>query len=121
MSGPGEGIEGIGAILDGAARSGATLTYLQVAERAGLAGPGRIARVAAALERTILEDHAAGRPLRAAVAVSRVRDGLPAPGFFQLCREIGRYSGPDRGPEAAAFHAGELRAARAAARGPESP
>jgi len=52
----------------------------------------------------IRADHAAGHALRAAVAVSRARNGLPGPGFFQVCREIGRYFGPDLGPQAELFH-----------------
>src|SRR3546814_9562843 len=61
------------------------------------------------------EDHAAGRPLLAALAVSRTQKGpdgggIPGRGFFQLLTELGRYDGPDQGPEAAAQHARELQA-----------
>ena len=54
------------------------------------------------------EDHAAGRPLLAALAVSRTGNGIPGRGFFQLLSELGRHAGPDRGPEAEAAHAAEL-------------
>ena len=50
----------------------------------------------------------AGRPLLAAVAVSAKRGGTPAPGFFRLAAELGVYFGPERGPQAALFHAMEL-------------
>ena len=96
-------------VLAATARAGGTITYLDLATRAGVTGPGRIAGVTRELERLTRQDHAAGRPLRAAVAVSRVRGGLPAPGFFHLCRSLGIYAGPDEGPEAAVFHAVELR------------
>jgi hypothetical protein len=96
-------------ILNTAARSGGTVTYRQIAERADIPSPGRIQTVTNTLEGYIRSDHAAGQPLRAAVAISKARDGLPAPGFFQLCREIGLYFGPDHGPQAALFHAMELR------------
>jgi hypothetical protein len=56
------------------------------------------------------EDAAAGRPLLAALVISRTRDGLPAPGFFARARALGRYDGSERGPDAAAFHAAELAA-----------
>lgn len=85
-----------------------TATYHDLAERCGIAGRHRIHRLALALEDTIRADHEAGRPLSAAVAVSKSRGGLPAPGFFQLCRTLGRYFGPDSGPQAATYHAIEL-------------
>lgn len=97
------------AVLGAVARAGVTITYLDLAVRACVRGPGRIAAVTRELERLIRQDHADGRPLRAAVAVSKVRGGLPAPGFFDLCRRLGIYAGPDEGPEATVFHAVELR------------
>ena len=75
-----------------------------LAAAAGLAGRQRIHRLTLLLEDLIRADHDAGQPLRASLAVSRARDGLPAPGFFILCREIARYFGPESGPQAAAFH-----------------
>jgi len=96
--------------LAAVARMGATRTYQQVAAALGLEPPRTIHRVALALEGLMDEDAAAGRPLLAAVVVSRTRDGLPAPGFFARARALGRYDGPETGPEAAAFHADELAA-----------
>lgn len=60
------------------------------------------------------EDAAAGRPLLAAVVVSRTRQGLPAPGFFAKARELGCYDGPEQGPAAASWHRRTLAALRAA-------
>lgn len=100
-------------LLEDAARRGATLTYLELAAAAGLGPPRAIHRVTGALEATMREDHAAGRPLLAAVVVSRSRGGAPAPGFFRLACELGLYFGPDHGPQAALFHAIELERVRA--------
>ena len=107
-------------ILQATARGGGTLTYQSLADRAAAPPPGRIQAVTRVLEDMIRADHAAGQPLRGAVAISKARDGLPGPGFFQLCREIGRYFGPDDGPQAALFHEMELRAVHAAARPPDA-
>lgn len=96
--------------LTAVARAGETRTYQQVAQALGLEPPQTIHRVAVALERLMEEDAAAGHPLLAAVVVSRTRDGLPAPGFFAHARNLGRYDGPEQGPQAAAFHAAELAA-----------
>jgi len=95
-------------ILEDAARRGATLTYLELATAAGLGPPRAIHRVTGALEATMRDDHAAGRPLLAAVVVSAKRGGAPAPGFFRLAGELGLYFGPESGPQAALFHAMEL-------------
>ena len=92
------------------ARAGGTVTYRDLAARIDLAGPHRIHRLTLALEDLLREDHAAGRPLLAAVAVSRAQGGAPGPGFFQLLAELGRYRGPDRGPQAAAAHTAEIEA-----------
>lgn len=86
------------------AAKGGTITYREIADLAEVPPPGRIRTVTDTLEEMIRADHAAGRPLRAAVAVSRSGDGLPGAGFFQLCREIALYFGPDNGPQAALFH-----------------
>jgi hypothetical protein len=101
-------------ILEDAAHRGITLTYLDLASAAGLGPPGAIHRVTEALEAMMREDHAAGRPLLAAVVVSARRGGLPAPGFFHLATGLGRYFGPERGGQAALFHAMELERVHAA-------
>lgn len=100
------------------AAAGETVTYQDLAWRAAVPPPHAIHRLTALLEDLVREDHGAGRPLLAALAVSRAQrnaqgEGVPGRGFFQLLRDLGRYAGPDRGPEAAAHHAAELRAALA--------
>jgi len=105
-------------ILQDAAARGATLTYLELATAAGLGPPRAIHRVTDALEALIRDDHAAGRPLLAAVVVSAKRGGTPAPGFFRLAAALGLYFGPERGPQATLFHAMELERVRAALAGP---
>lgn len=102
--------------LAACARAGETVTYRDLAWRVAFPGPHAIHRLTELLEDMLREDHAAGLPLLAALAVSRAQrnaegDGIPGRGFFQLLAELGRYEGPDRGPEAAACHARELTAA----------
>lgn len=84
--------------------SGATSTYQEIAHNVEVPGPARIHQLTNALEDLIREDAGANAPLRAAVAISRARDGLPGPGFFTLCQELGLYFGPVNGPQAAFFH-----------------
>ncbi len=94
-----------------AAGSG-TVTYGALAAELAIAPPQRIRQLAHALEALMATDAAAGRPLRAALVVSQARGGLPAPGFFAAARELGRYDGPDSGPEAVRFHRAECAALR---------
>ncbi len=101
------------ALLEPVAARGDTLTYQQVARSLGLQPPNTIHRVSVALEALMDEDAAAERPLLAAVVVSRNRGGLPAPGFFAKAQALGRYTGPETGGEAAAWHASERRALQA--------
>lgn len=102
----------IAEILRTTARNGGTITYREIADSADIPSPGRIQAVTRALENSIRADHVAGRPLSAAVAVSRSGDGMPGAGFFQLCAEIGLYFGPDHGPQARLFYTMELRRLR---------
>jgi hypothetical protein len=62
-----------------------TITYGHLAQELGL----RIGVVIAALEELMEQDHAAGRPLLAAVCVSRIHGYLPAEGFFIKALELG--------------------------------
>jgi hypothetical protein len=57
------------------------------------------------------EDAATDRPFIAAIAISKARGGLPAPGFFDCARRLGRFAGDAAGLEAHAFHAREFNAA----------
>jgi hypothetical protein len=96
--------------LQDCAAAGETVTYQELARRTSFPGPHAIHRLTSLLEAMVREDHAAGRPLLATLAVSRAT-GIPGRGFFQLLTELGRYDGPDQGPAAAAQHARELAAA----------
>jgi hypothetical protein len=99
--------------LQACAAAGETVTYQELARRSAFPGPHAIHRLTLLLETMAREDHAAGRPLIAALAVSRAQNGIPGRGFFQLLSALGRYDGPDEGPEANAQHARELAAALA--------
>jgi len=90
------------------ARAGGTVTYRDLAQRIEVPPPHRIHRLTLALEDLLRADHAAGRPLLAALAVSRVGESLPGRGYFMLLSELGCYRGPPSGRQAAAAHADEL-------------
>ena len=81
-----------------------TITYAELADAATVPNPHRIHKLTEWLENSMRMDHAAGEPLRAALVISRNRDGLPAPGFFLLCSELGLYQGSVSGPRAVKFH-----------------
>ena len=87
-------------VLDEYIRKRETLTYLALADAVAMPGPQRIHRVTRLLERLMKEDVEAGRPVRAAVVISRVGSGLPAEGFFDRARRLGLFDGCDPG----AFH-----------------
>lgn len=86
------------------------LTYQALAQALELKPPHTIYRVIQALECTMREDAAAGRPLIAARVISRTRGGLPAPGFFDLAIRLGCHDGSETGAAARAFHEAQLRA-----------
>jgi len=54
------------------------------------------------------DDVAVGRPMLAALCVSKIGPGIPARGFFLAAQVLGVFSGDPTGPEARAFHALEL-------------
>ena len=80
------------------------VTYAELADAAAIPSPHRIHKLTLWLETKLVADHQAGVKLRAARVISRSRGGLPAPGFFIKCRELGLYDGPADGPLAKAFH-----------------
>ncbi|WP_028030756.1 iron-sulfur cluster biogenesis protein NfuA [Gemmobacter nectariphilus] len=102
--------------LRGLAPGAALPSYGALARALGLWWPGSVRRVTAALETTMREDAAAGRPFIAARAICRAGGGLPGKGFFDLARALGR--GPAPGESEADFHARELERLEAAL-GPE--
>jgi hypothetical protein len=93
------------------AQSGCPATYKDLADRLALSPPKTIHRIAEALEQLMDEDIAAGRPFLAALAVSKVRPGIPARGFFLKAQGSGIFSGDPRGLEALDFHMRELQRA----------
>jgi hypothetical protein len=95
------------------ARAGRTITYQDLAWRLRLVPPLTIHRVTRGLEALVMADVAAGRPPLAAVAVSRTRGGLPAPGFFDL---LGRLGLVDPAADPVGTHAALCRDVAAAAR-----
>lgn len=103
--------EHLRACLQNMAAAGLTATYGELARLLALSPPNTIHQITAALERLMEEDAEAGRPFIAALAVSKVRNGLPAIGFFECARRFGRFNGDPNGIEAQSFHATELDAA----------
>jgi hypothetical protein len=89
-------------------RIGNPTTYKEVADRLGLEPPQTIHRVGEALESLMEDDVAAGRPMLAALCVSKMKPGIPARGFFLAAQVLGVFSGDPTSPEARAFHAIEL-------------
>ena len=87
------------------------ITYQELAKALGLTPPNTIHQVAEALEHLMAEDAATARPFIAAIAISKAQGGLPAPGFFDRARRLGRFAGDEAGLEAWAFHAREFTAA----------
>jgi len=84
------------------------ITYQALAKALHLSPPNTIHQLTVALECLIEEDAAAARPLIAALVISKARDGLPAPGFFDCARRVGCFEGDPLGSEASAFHAAEF-------------
>jgi len=95
--------------LAAAAAGDRLVTYAELADAAGIAGKHRINRLTGWLETELEREAASGGKLLTARVVSRARGGLPAPGFFLKCAELGLYDGPPDGAEAFAFHLNCLR------------
>ncbi|PWK61425.1 DUF6522 family protein [Roseicyclus mahoneyensis] len=93
--------------LEGLAEGEAPISYGTLARSLGLWMPGSVGKVTRALEATMREDAAAGRPFIAARAVSRGHGTLPGRGFFDLAQALSR--GPRHGQSDKEFHLGELR------------
>lgn len=82
-------------VLEQVRRERRTMTYLQVADALDVEPPHRIHKTARLVEMLLKEDVDAGRTPLAALVVSKARDGLPAPGFFDRARRLGIYNGGD--------------------------
>ena len=103
--------EQLRARLQHMAAAGLTITYGGLARLLELSPPNTIHQITVALERLMEEDAEAGRPFIAALVLSKARGGLPAMGFFDCARRLGRFAGDPDGVEARSFHATELNAA----------
>lgn len=90
---------------------GTTITYQALAEQLSVPPPNRIHQVAMALEQLMHEDAANDRPFIASLVISKRRNGLPAPGFFELARRLGRFGDDPSESAMQAFHQAELAAA----------
>lgn len=90
-------------LLDSLCLSGKCITYAEMAEAANIPSPHKIHKLTEFLEDLMQRDIALGKPMRAAMVISKVR-GMPAPGFFNLAKALGQYDGADTGQEAALFH-----------------
>ena len=75
------------------------ITYQELAKALGLVPPNAIHQVTEALEHLMAEDAATDRPFIAAIAISKARGGLPAPGFFDCARRLGRFAGDEKDPK----------------------
>jgi hypothetical protein len=96
------------AFLEKGAKRQIPITYQDLAKALQILPPHSIQQVTEALERLMEEDAAADRPFIAALVISKARGGLPAPGFFDCARRLGRFAGDPNGQDAWSFHAAEL-------------
>lgn len=94
-------LERLTELLERARLQQQTLTYLEVADALAMPGPKRIQKTTRLLETLLRRDAEAGRPLRAALVISRTSSGLPGRGFFERAQQLGLHDGRD--PEG--FHA----------------
>ena len=95
--------------LSAAAAAERLVTYAELADAAGITGRHRINRLTSWLETELEREVRDGARLLTARVISRARGGIPAPGFFQKCADLGIYDGPEDGPQAVAFHLNCLR------------
>jgi hypothetical protein len=86
------------------------VTYGELAGALQIMPPNSIHQVTEALERLMEEDAASGRPFIAALVISKSRQGLPGPGFFDCARRLGRFGDDPDGADAITFHAAEAKA-----------
>ncbi len=52
-----------------------------------------------------------GAPFIAALAVNKVRNGVPAPAFFSFASSLRRFKGSDTGPEIQTYYTRDLQSA----------
>ena len=92
---------------------GEPITYKALAEALEVEPPNRIHQITEALEWLMREDAANEHPFIAALVISRARDGLPATGFFDIAKELGRFDGDPSSLDATASHGAMFAAAAA--------
>ena len=105
--------EALRILLIGAACSGRTLTYAEVAQSLGIPPKHTIHKAALLIEDLMRHQAAAGEPQLASFVVSKARRDLPARGFFMLARDLRLHEGADEGPEARSFVEAERERCRA--------
>jgi hypothetical protein len=91
------------------AKNGQTVTYRQVAQELELKPPHTIHQATKLIEMMMRLHAKSGAPLLASLVISKIRGGLPAPGFFMLLQEIGLYNGSVDGEDARQFHKQEMK------------
>jgi len=101
-------VERLEALLIEAARNRKPLTYQQVAQQLELQPPHTIHQTTECIEAMMRFHSHAKAPQLASLVISRMRNGLPAPGFFMLLQQLGLYDGSVDGEDARAFHAQEM-------------
>ena len=100
------------AYLTEIARRRGTIRYRDLAKVLDVQPPHTIRQVTDALELLMREDYVDEAPFLAALVVSKVRNGLPAPPFFSLARALGRYIRDRiRARESLTYHTCELKRA----------
>ena len=90
-------------VLATAQRANQTITYAELANAAKIPNPHRIHKLTKWLENSMRVDHAAGKPLRAAMVIRAPVVGYQLPDFL-LCGELGLYQGAVSGQAAVHFH-----------------
>ena len=102
-------IERLEKMLIDAGKNRSILTYQEVAQLLELQPPYTIHQAAEWIEKMMRRHAEAGAPQLASLVISRVRGGIPAPGFFMLLKELGLYDGSVDGEDACKFHASEMK------------
>ena len=95
------------AFLENVAKRQIPITYQELTKALQILPPHSIHQVTEALERLTEED---AHPFIAALVIGKARGGLPAPGFFDCARRLGRFAGDPDGQDVRTFHAAELNA-----------
>ncbi|TVQ82243.1 MAG: hypothetical protein EA357_10160 [Micavibrio sp.] len=101
-------IELLELLLIEVAKKRQTLTYRQVAQYLELHPPNTIHQATECIEAMMRLHAQFGTPQLASLVISKIRNGLPAPGFFMLLQEIGLYDGSVDGKDAREFHTREM-------------